>query len=371
MGSLYEAGISRLTSKVKWVWLFLNARRIRDYSASIDDEAEGFEFENESRQILRAINLKDPVWKGIDDERGLHLKSSPRRRSSHQQVHQELITQPSASIITPSKRPLFIHQRLESNGPFVTLLLECEICCRSEFNSLHGMLTHVRSHGLHYRNHDECIDRCGRVVTGSEALILRREGNEVAGSMVPSLKRAFSLDSKTLSRTIGLHTESPSIAAFLGKPIRKKQINVYEPQEEIDIVGIDEKSCVPLVYGFGLPSIILGKRRRETTDGPDSDSHPSQLDLGSLIENYCDDSMELDVLASEHENSKRASRFHIKRRLALADWSRIIPLRETTVRCLHLTCAYLATPSGQRTGADSHKWMLTLTSPSYVSPKRL
>ncbi len=330
--------------------MFLHAYYIHDNNFSVDDEVESSDFENESRQILRAINLKEPMRGCIERTRYEELKDSSHCGSSHQQAPQdELVTQPSTSIITQSKRPLFIHQRLESNGPFFTLLLACEVCHRSEFNSLHGMHTHVRSHGLHYRNHDECIDRCGRVVTGSEALILRREGNEVAGSIVPGLKRVFScatgsLDrSKTLSRTIGLHAESPSLAVFLGKPTRKKQINMYEPQEEVDVVGIDVMD-VPALYGFGLPSIVLGKRRREVADESDTDSNLPQSDLGCLTENSCDDAMGSDPLASEYESGKNASRFHIKRRLVITDWSRIIPPRETIVRFLHSIYAHISRP---------------------------
>ncbi|KAF8340343.1 uncharacterized protein EI90DRAFT_3035242, partial [Cantharellus anzutake] len=309
-------------------------------------------FEDESRYILQAINLKDPIRErfSFSADRKVLLQEAS---TVQQTLQDEPLIPSSPGAAAPSKRPLFVHQQVERNGPYVTLLLACETCHRSEYNSLHGLFTHARSHGLHYRNHDECIDRCGRVVTGSEALILRREGNEVTGSAIPGLKRMFSsatgsLDtSKTLSRTIGLHSESPSLASFLGKTPRKQQINVYEPPDMVDIIGLGDGEHKSAVHDFGIPFIVLGKRRREVTNGPENNfdffvPDPS-LSEGQRYANIMGGSS---AIAIDGLRSTDASRFYIKRRLVIEDWSRVIPRK-------------------QRADADTHKWMLRVAAPSY------
>ena len=283
----------------------------------------------------------------------------------------------STPPIAISGKPLFIYQQAVPGAPYVTLLIACETCGRSDFLTVHSVLNHARlSHGVLYRNHEECIECCGQVVTGPEALRIRRDGTMATGQALPGMrklielafKRAGSTGSDLLYQTLGLHADSPALATYLGKTIQKKQIRVFEPEDDIDVVFVDEDDKTgPMVRRWRPPFVARIEGVTDSNDDPTSplgadDDLPPELSLMKR-------SATLGLAGSEVP----ASRFHIKRRIIITDWSRQIPqcaLISLWLKLAHLFLTqWLPLSVAQHTEGDaqlSHQWMVSITSPSYV-----
>jgi hypothetical protein len=234
----------------------------------------------------------------------------------------------SSSPIIISGKPLFIYQQTAPGAPFITLLVACETCGRSNFLTVHSVLNHTRiSHGVSYRNHEECIERCGRVVTGPEALRIRREGTMATGQTLPGIRKLLELairhggdmDSSFLYQSLGLHADSPALAAYLGKTVQRKQIRVFEPEGDIDVVTVREEDRInPMVPRWRPPSA-------DHVIDSDDDSAFSLESEKVLLSDLS--LLKRDSTLSISESEVPASRFHIKRRIIITDWSQQISQR--------------------------------------------
>lgn len=181
----------------------------------------------------------------------------------------------------PPRKLLYLLNR--TTHPPQTVKLACPDCGKTSFSSLQGLLNHCRlSHSREFGSHDECVQRCAVLVeTEEEQAWVIANGSEVAGIGIPGLKRLFELavgggqavvpilqatqpevnnserqqpsDSAALvqevpaatpeaapsdlTRTLGHHIDTPSLAPFLGRESKRRSIRVYDEDVEVDVLG--------------------------------------------------------------------------------------------------------------------------------------
>ena len=156
--------------------------------------------------------------------------------------------------------------------------IQCPGCGRWDFSNLQGFLNHCRiRHQLDYGSHDECIQECSVLVTSSERDWTLQNGTEITGVGIPGLRRLFEIavgkktslfpipkpepssdrdtftierewgdivgepgiEGTHLSRTLGVHEETPALAAVLGRRAARRQIRVFNEEEPVDIENGD------------------------------------------------------------------------------------------------------------------------------------
>ena len=152
--------------------------------------------------------------------------------------------------------------------------IECPDCGRWDFFNLQGFLNHCRiRHQREYGSHDDCIRECSVLVDSSERDWVLQNGTEITGVGIPSLRRMFEIavgrrislfptlktepssdqdtiaigrdgnvvarepeiDGTHLSRTLGVHQETPALAVILGNRAARRQIRVFNEDEPVDI----------------------------------------------------------------------------------------------------------------------------------------
>lgn len=196
--------------------------------------------------------------------------------------------------VSGAPKPLYIMQYNESGlqrAP-TPATLACPDCGRADFPSLQGLLNHTRiKHSRAYGSHDECVAACAVPVhdAARRAWVLAHGVEVPAGAAArPSLRRLFEnavgaapaaellnaaagdaadmaavvdtevqppaedpleahvtqLDlpasserARHLALTLGLHKDSTALAPFLGRDPKRRCINVYDEDEEVDIGG--------------------------------------------------------------------------------------------------------------------------------------
>ena len=142
--------------------------------------------------------------------------------------------------------------------------LQCPKCLRVFFSSLQGLLNHARlAHNLEWGTHDECIRACA--IPANEADV---EGGVEVGSgatgVLPGLRTIFQMavgahnfqddaqgesmnttsNSQTpsiaphLTDTLGLHEDSAMLAPYLGKQAIRREIRVWDEENDVDIVAV-------------------------------------------------------------------------------------------------------------------------------------
>ncbi|KAF9448329.1 hypothetical protein P691DRAFT_53677 [Macrolepiota fuliginosa MF-IS2] len=144
-------------------------------------------------------------------------------------------------------------------------VLKCPVCSRITFTSLQGLLNHARiSHSLEWGTHDECIHACA-VADPDIDIDTGIEVGVGSGGILPGLRTIFEMavgpsrsnarigarsvveDEKSieaeyhasspsyLTKTLGLHGDTPALAPFLGKAPIRRGINVCQQDETLDI----------------------------------------------------------------------------------------------------------------------------------------
>lgn len=195
---------------------------------------------------------------------------------------------PRKSLVSSTKpKPAFLYIRTnallndEENDQNHMYLLKCPGCSRTSFTSLQGLLNHARlTHSLEWGTHDECIRACA--VPDNDLDV--GNGTEVGlgpGGILPGLRTIFQmavgakqskgkenpsdtnnaatvLDNESsksgshLIQTLGLHEDSPALASFLGKEAVRRQINVFDTTEELDmeILSTNSRQIRPYKMSF-------------------------------------------------------------------------------------------------------------------------
>ena len=124
-------------------------------------------------------------------------------------------------------KPLFLQQALAPGLPLTVIIVACEICGRSNFSTLQSVLSHGRIvHNIYYKTHEELIRQCGRIVSSPEdAERVLEHGTETSGRILLGMRSVVERglhegskeDKDSLTRSLGLHTESTGLATFSQK----------------------------------------------------------------------------------------------------------------------------------------------------------
>ncbi|KAG6900813.1 hypothetical protein C0993_000132 [Termitomyces sp. T159_Od127] len=151
-----------------------------------------------------------------------------------------------------------------------TYLLRCPECLRQSFTSLQGLLNHARiSHGTEWGTHDECVRACA-VVDPDLDVEMGIEVGLGPNGILPGIRSLFQMavgvhqaselmlggDVKTvdtgsrpesnsqslnLTKTLGLHEDTPALAPFLGKQAIRRSIKILGDENDlVDIEGFDD-----------------------------------------------------------------------------------------------------------------------------------
>ncbi|KAF8582829.1 hypothetical protein K439DRAFT_120063 [Ramaria rubella] len=257
----------------------------------------------------------------------------------------------------PSTGPILFEDR--STSPHVTVKLVCIDCTRSDFPTIQGFLNHCRlAHSRVYGTHDECIQETGVVVETNERENLLASGVEINTVHLPSIRGMFeravglatdlapagtaellvdesSGPSTHLSQTLGFHKDTPTLAPFLGKKVKKKCIHVYDNSEPIDIISCDDNpppSTRP-------PCVMRNRAMRKKGDEP-------SIYLLTLASEKTSDTEALEHISSDPLDGQ-ASRFHVTRRVLVTDRSLYLP------------------EDKRHPVSHTHRWQLSVSAPSY------
>ena len=244
-------------------------------------------------------------------------------------------------INQPTHKLLFI--RNASITPPLVARLQCTDCSRWDFSTTQGFLNHCRIlHQRDYGNHDECIQHCSVLVPEEERDWVVQNGTEINGVGIPSLRRLFEIavgDSSSifpvsqsgpspvadnaqfteedpvaaegthLSRTLGLHKDTPALAPFLGRTAQRRRINVTEQNKPVDI---DSNSAI-------LWRMPFSHRNRAR---PELDINPI---YGDALEEIGTPLTREEHVPQGDSLQLSSTRFHIVARVLVADRSRWLP----------------------------------------------
>ncbi|KAG9102197.1 hypothetical protein FRC06_002233 [Ceratobasidium sp. 370] len=225
--------------------------------------------------------------------------------------------------------------------------------------TLQGLLNHARiTHGPSYAfaSHDEFIASPGATSVLDAKFEPERyarvlsEGARVSASGVRGLRAllegAFSGGEGKMG--LGLSADTPALAGLLGRKTRKGEIRAFGQDEEVDVEGVEEGGARKEWWrGYG---IWAPKRKGE----PKVDALMDEVeDIGAAIKDKDFPSISAPVRGDgpvtkpSIEHTLSSSRFHIKKRVVVSDWSQ--SLRRSQIQ-----------PDG-----PTHRWMIRLTAPSY------
>jgi len=257
------------------------------------------------------------------------------------------------------------------------LILKCPVCSRTTFTSLQGLLNHARiSHILEWGTHEECVRACATVDPDFNV----QDGIEVGvGTILPGLRTLFEMavgpsrresasestplfgtDYPTcvhLTKTLGLHEDTPALAPFLGKEPIRRGIKVYEQDEQVDI-------CTP-IQNTAVRTARTGVRFMKR--GEVSQTEKIEVTAETGVDAWKEDSNEFNGTC-EDVRSQRAldaatTRFHFTTRIIVTD--RSLSIDSGMSWYLDGLDNILRASSDQEI-VFSHKWMLTVDAPSYV-----
>ncbi len=114
--------------------------------------------------------------------------------------------------------------------------------------------------------------------------------------------------SSMLTKTLGHHVDTPALAPFLGRAPKRRQINVYDEDEDVDTVGeetVDWETSFRSLED-GIPETKSSRRQ----DGRHTD--------GGRWRHYV---AQRATKCSQNLPAKAGSRFHITARVIVSDWS--------------------------------------------------
>ena len=241
---------------------------------------------------------------------------------------------------TSGTKLLFIRDNTKS--PSVVAKMACPDCSRDDFTNLQGLLNHCRiRHSKDYGSHDECMQRCAVIVPEEDRDWIIANGTELSGISLPSLRRlfeiavgnvAFTITGSTqegdlggnaaqaqeevpavthLSRTLGLHKDTPALAPFLGFAPKRRCINVHNKSDYVDIGS--ENGCTKAA----IPSQFTWRM---------SYAHRSEIKSSGDITQELDPpkrspSTGIAVLQPLPDATNSGTRFHILARVTVADRS--------------------------------------------------
>ncbi|KAF8958354.1 hypothetical protein BDZ97DRAFT_62449 [Flammula alnicola] len=299
-----------------------------------------------------------------------------------------LIPRPPPRKAFPSSfkpKPSFLYTRsnpvvnAERTGHRHLYILKCPGCSRTTFTSLQGLLNHARlTHNLEWGTHDECIRACAVVDNDLDV----EAGIEVAlgpSGVLPGLRTIFQMavgaqnrgkeslvglqtTSKPtenqdlppagnhLNRTLGLHEDSPSLAPFLGKEAIRRQIKVWDEDEEIDVEnghGSDLQGKPQPKRPWKMPFAPRNFAENFNLEPVNNINESVLAENGDHVTNQ---RPSLPVPALPEHIVSNQSRFHFIARIVVADRSLSVPEEQRLEEYKNYT----------------HKWMISVDAPSYA-----
>lgn len=278
--------------------------------------------------------------------------------------------------------------RNTSTYPPQIVKLVCPDCSRTDFSSLQGLLNHCRlRHKREFGSHDDCVQNCAVLVEDPEEQAFTAvNGTEVAGISLPGLRRLFELavggglgllptpapaqpveDSQVtpeetaplpeegpptvaepaegatehLTRTLGHHVDSPTLAPFLGRVPKTRHIQSHREEQHVDVLGFDNStSALPWRKPYAHRNNARSSLDQVVELPPSFESANE-----SRIEPVPDHPSSLEPVHAPK------SRFKIAARVSVCDISLWIP----------------PTRRLETFPEHTHHWRVAVSSPSYVS----
>lgn len=308
-------------------------------------------------------------------------------RSSHASVASDSGPQPKSRIRknrAPHTRPqphnvklLFI--RNMSVSPPTVAKMVCPDCGKFDFTNLQGLLNHARlRHQREYGSHDQCVQCCAVIIDDrdGQAEWVVQNGIELGGISVPSVRRLFEIavgndrgiagfkpgpeeddqegtSSTHLSKTLGHHKDTPALALFLGRVPKRRCINVYADDEDvnIDVARPNNKKS----WHMSFP------HRNQARPG---------LDVAVETSSVAEPKVGPNVRLPTVPKNTLGTRFHIIARVVVSDRSLWIPPGEYRGISRIRRCTnppYLIERRPRTLQNHTHRWMVGVDSPSYVS----
>lgn len=242
-------------------------------------------------------------------------------------------TRPQPHIPT---KLLFIRNTTVS--PPTVAKMVCPDCGRSDFTNLQGLLNHGRlMHKREYGSHDECMQMCAVVVEDDdEEEWVAKNGIELSGVSVPSLRRLFEIavgeerngiidgfygeedeenaqvvSSTHLSKTLGHHKDTPALAPFLGRAPKRRCINVFDEDEEVNIDDAGPTSASG--WRMALPHRNIARPELDVIAEIAHTTQSEQAPTGSFSQ------------FADLSNNSLSTRFHVIARVVISDRSLWIP----------------------------------------------
>jgi hypothetical protein len=291
----------------------------------------------------------------VVDSPGQNQHSSRPSNSRHR-----IVRNPNSNVKLLFIRDTFIPSDLPgtSSHPELNLArIQCSDCGRWDFSNLQGFLNHCRiRHRREYGSHDECIQECSVLVTPSDRDWILQNGTEITGVGIPSLRRLFEIavgkktslfpalkpdpssDQDTflvkreegaivgepetegthLSRTLGVHEETPALAAILGRQAARRQIRVFNEDEPVDIEGGNDLLQSNRRWRMTYSHRNLARPELEVNLDLTSDGWPKLVPSIGNIRGGGDNSFE----AIPDTGKLASTRFHITCRVMITDRSR-------------------------------------------------
>ncbi|KAF8682483.1 malate dehydrogenase [Rhizoctonia solani] len=292
----------------------------------------------------------DPVQarqQAIESFRALHAPLDLDPHTTHPRAYTSLASEPTTSYpssSTSSSKYLYL---IPQSSDHTLLLLSCpHPSCPTPHPSasLQGLLNHARiAHGpsYAYASHDEFLRSPG-ASTLIDALQdptryaqIINEGIQVKLGGVRGLKELF--ESAVEGVGLGLSADTGELARLLGRKARKGEIRAFGQDEVVDIESVEEPVGNERWKKYG----VWAPRRRNRVQEENDDK--GELDC-EPTGSCAPDKAYVETPAIHVPN---ASRFHIKKRIVISDWSR--SLRRGSVQ----------------PGGPTHRWMIRLNAPSY------
>ncbi|KAF9022480.1 hypothetical protein BDZ89DRAFT_203009 [Hymenopellis radicata] len=247
-----------------------------------------------------------------------------------------LIAAPKPSRPPPKAKPAPVFTRKQDKFLYTRAgdqlyTLECPSCHKCQFSSLQGLYNHARiTHQLVWGTHDECVRACS-IVPPADAPVDLQNGVEIVVNLlgVRSLFQRALEEQEGLSATLGLHAETPALAAVLGKDVKRREIRVFGEDEDVDV------DTVVAPPKWRLPNV--NRHHVDRVRGVELEEENSSKSVDRPVEG-----------SSSVVSTVGTSRFYISARVIVTDRSLYVPVESRPEHADY-----------------THKWMLSVEAPSY------
>ncbi|KAF9242670.1 hypothetical protein BU15DRAFT_60382 [Melanogaster broomeanus] len=357
--AIRERLASTIEGRIQWALQLLSA-----LSRNEEPQTQPFDADDFQDAALDAFEAFDaPSAFIFDTELPEEPSLSPRSFSpliSNQQPLQRIPKTRPARTPKPSQQKKLLYIKLPSGTSDSQLaILSCPICSATQFTTLQGLLNHARlAHGIEWASHDACITACATPISADDqnweayeqdGMEVPWGGNRISGAEA-SPQSSTPTQSTLLSRTLGLHADSPALAQFLGRAPKRRCIHVYDEGQDVDILNVDRKTSQH-------DEIVSEEGAKARTDFRMRYPHrnTAREDLDLMVDVKTEGATEgVNVIsnAGAVPANSTASRFHITARVRLED------------RSLYLS----DTRRAELTSPHQYRWMLVVTAPSYSLP---